>query len=273
MGGGPAMTARWVLVTGGAVRLGRKFCLAFARAGWDVICHYRQSVDEAQQTCAELRALGRQAHAVQADLGQPGAVARLFDEVLAAIGQAPDALVNNASLFEPDRDPQTQLTPELLAALLQVNLSAPLQLAGLLAQARGERGQDGDACAIHVLDQKVFNLNPDYFSYTVTKLALERAVALQAQALAPRVRVVGLAPGLMYQSGPQTPENFAAASQVNLLRRPIDPARVAQAAVFLAGNEAITGTTLSVDNGQQLVPLACDVMFLPPHPSSGGAAP
>jgi NAD(P)-dependent dehydrogenase (short-subunit alcohol dehydrogenase family) len=266
------MSARWVLVTGGAARLGREFCLAFARAGWDVVCHYRHSVDEAAQTCADVRALGRQAHAVQADLGQSGAEARLFDEVLALIGRAPDALVNNASQFEPDSDAQTRLTPELLTGLLQVNLAAPLQLTGLLARARAERGQGGDACAIHVLDQKVFNLNPDYFSYTVTKLALERAVALQAQALAPGLRVVGLAPGLMYLSGPQTPENFAAAGHVNLLTRPIEPARVAQAAVFLAGNDAITGTTLSVDNGQHLVPLACDVMFLPPHPGSGEAA-
>lgn len=266
------MSARWVLVTGGAARLGREFCLAFARAGWDVVCHYRHSATEAAQTCADVRALSRQAHAVQADLGQSGAVARLFDEVLAAIGRAPDALVNNASQFEPDSDAQTRLTPELLTGLLQVNLAAPLQLAGLLARARAAGGRGDDACAIHVLDQKVFNLNPDYFSYTVTKLALERAVALQAQALAPGLRVVGLAPGLMYLSGPQTPENFAAAGQVNLLTRPIEPARVAQAAVFLAGNDAITGTTLSVDNGQHLVPLACDVMFLPPHPGTGEAA-
>ena len=173
---------------------------------------------------------------------------------------------------EADADGEQHFSPASLAAQWQVNLSAPLQLASLLARTRAERAQDGDACVIHVLDQKVFNLNPDYFSYTVTKLALERAVALQAQALAPRVRVNGLAPGLLYLSGPQTPENFAAASQINLLRRPIEAERVAQAGVFLAGNDAITGTTLSVDNGQHLVPLACDVMFLPPHPASGGAA-
>jgi NAD(P)-dependent dehydrogenase (short-subunit alcohol dehydrogenase family) len=267
------MSERWVLVTGGALRLGREFCLAFARAGWNVICHYRHSADAAQQTCAELRALGRQAHALQADLAHTDAAARLFDDVLATIGRTPDALVNNASQFEPDSDPDTHLTPELLTGLLQLNLAVPLQLAGLLASARAARGQGGDACAIHVLDQKVFNLNPDYFSYTVTKLALERAVALQAQALAPRVRVVGLAPGLMYLSGPQTPENFAGASQLNLLARPIDPVRVAQAGVFLASNDAITGTTLSVDNGQHLVPLACDVMFLPPPPPTAGEAP
>lgn len=258
---------RWVLVTGGAVRLGREFCLAFARAGWNVLCQYRDSVEPAQQTCAEVRALGRRAEALRADLGRADAPARLFEDALAAVGRAPDALVNNASQFEPDGDAATALSPELLASLLQINLSAPLQLAGLLAAARAANGQGGDACAIHVLDQKVFNLNPDYFSYTVTKLALERAVALQAQALAPQLRVVGLSPGLMYLSGPQTPENFAAASRLNLLARPIEPARVAQAAVFLAGNDAITGTTLSVDNGQHLVPLARDVMFLPAQPA------
>jgi NAD(P)-dependent dehydrogenase (short-subunit alcohol dehydrogenase family) len=115
---------------------------------------------------------------------------------------------------------------------------------------------------IHILDQKVFNLNPDYFTYTLSKLALERAVALQAQALAPRVRVAGIAPGLMYLSGPQAADNFAAASRANLMRAPIDPVQVAQTAVFLAGNPCITGTTLCVDNGQHLVPTARDIMFV-----------
>ena len=114
---------------------------------------------------------------------------------------------------------------------------------------------------IHILDQKVYNLNPDYFSYTVTKLALERAVALQAQALAPRVRVCGVAPGLMYLSGPQTQENFDRASRVNLLKRATDPADVARSCLFLAQTKSIPGTTLSVDSGQHLVPLARDVMF------------
>ena len=114
---------------------------------------------------------------------------------------------------------------------------------------------------VHVLDQKVFNLNPDYFSYTVSKLALERAVALQAQALAPALRVCGVAPGLMFLSGPQTQDNFDRASRVNLLREPIDPAQVASTCLFLASNPCITGSTLCVDNGQHLVPLARDVMF------------
>lgn len=269
------MSERWVLVTGGALRLGREFCLAFARAGWNVICHYRHSADAAQQTCAELRALGRQAHALQADLAHTDAAARLFDDVLATIGRTPDALVNNASQFEPDSDPDTHLTPELLTGLLQLNLAVPLQLAGLLASARAARGQGGDACAIHVLDQKVFNLNPDYFSYTLSKLALERAVALQAQALAPRVRVCGIAPGLLYPSGPQSEDNFQRASRVNLLQGAIDPADVARTGVFLAENASITGITVAVDKGQHLVPLARDIMFVAEQlgPDASGTPP
>jgi NAD(P)-dependent dehydrogenase (short-subunit alcohol dehydrogenase family) len=115
---------------------------------------------------------------------------------------------------------------------------------------------------IHVLDQKVFNLNPDYFSYTLSKLALERAVSLQAQSLAPTLRINAVAPGLMYLSGPQTQDNFNRAASANLLREPINPADVASSVVFLANNASITGNTVRVDNGQHLVPLARDVMFV-----------
>ena len=113
-----------------------------------------------------------------------------------------------------------------------------------------------------MLDQKVLNLNPDYFSYTVSKLALERSVALQAQALAPQIRVCGVAPGLMFLSGPQTQANFDRSSQMNLLKHAIDPAQVAATCLFLANNTALTGVTLAVDNGQHLVPLSRDVMFV-----------
>ena len=124
------------------------------------------------------------------------------------------------------------------------------------------------ACVIHVLDQKVHNLNPDYFSYTVSKLALERSVALQAQALAPSVRVCGLSPGLSYLSGPQTQANFDQAARINLLQRPIDTQDIARTAVFIAENQSLTGTTVQVDNGQHLVPLSRDVMFAIQAPTS-----
>jgi NAD(P)-dependent dehydrogenase (short-subunit alcohol dehydrogenase family) len=144
---------------------------------------------------------------------------------------------------------------------LEVNLLAPLSLSAQMAQSLPPDAQPGDCSIIHLLDQKVFNLNPDYFSYTVSKLALERSVALQAQALAPALRVCGVAPGLMFISGPQTHDNFERAGKVNLMQTALDPQRVADTVLFLAQNPCITGVTLCVDNGQHLVPLQRDVMF------------
>ena len=248
-----------VLVTGGARRLGKAFCLAFARAGWNVVCHYQHSGEDALQTCEAVRALGRDAYAVPGDLGRPEAIEEMFSATVAALGQAPDAIVNNASAFEPDSG--VDFSPALLHTQMQVNLAAPLQLASLLARSISAATATAP-CVIHVLDQKVFNLNPDYFSYTLSKLALERAVALQAQALAPHVRVNGVAPGLIYVSGPQSDENFDRARSVNLLQSATDPADVARTAVFLAENPSITGVTIAVDKGQHLVPLAHDIMFV-----------
>lgn len=247
-----------VLVTGGAQRLGAEIVRQFAAAGWRVWCHYQRSADAARALQAELRAAGAQVDLVQADLAQSAEVQRMVDHIAQTSGPL-DCLVNNASLFEPDTGAAMDLSGT--RQQLEVNLIAPLALASLMAQQAAPKALPGQRSVVHILDQKVFNLNPDYFSYTVSKLALERSVALQAQALAP-LRVCGVAPGLMFLSGPQTQDNFDRASRVNLLREPIDPVQVAATCLFLAQNPCITGTTVCVDNGQHLVPLARDVMFL-----------
>lgn len=251
----------WVLITGGAHRLGREIALAFAKAGWSVLCHYRTSKDSAQKTRQEVQDAGADCLLVDKDLAQDNAAELLMDQCVQLTGQPPQCIVNNASIFEADDAPSA--TAEGLQRHFQVNTVTPLLLANALYNRvrQGSGVAHGTHCVINVLDQKVHNLNPDYFSYTVSKLALERSVALQAQALAPTVRVCGLSPGLMYLSGPQTQTNFDKASLVNLVQKRIDPADVAQGALFMAQNPSINGCTLRTDNGQHLIPLSRDVMW------------
>ncbi|MDO5653965.1 MAG: SDR family oxidoreductase [Brachymonas sp.] len=248
-----------VLVTGGAHRLGAVLCRTFAESGWRVLCHYHRSEAAAKALQQEQQQQGHALELVQADLADANARAALMAQATQRWGPV-HALVNNASLFLPDSGHNFAEAQAL--EQLRVNLLAPLDLARQLAQQHPTDAPAASACAIHILDQKVFNLDADYFSYTVSKLALERAVALQARALAPQLRVCGVAPGLMFESGPQNTQNFKVASLANLLRRPVEPADVARTCLFLAETPSITGTTICVDNGQHLVPLPRDIQFV-----------
>ena len=142
---------------------------------------------------------------------------------------------------------------------MRVNLSAPLLLARALHAATPDEGR---AVVVNLLDQKLYNLNPDFLSYTLSKAALQSATTMLAQALAPKLRVVGVAPGLTMQSGDQTQDGFEAAHRMTPLGRASRPEDIVAAALYLADAAGVTGTTLVVDGGQHLVPLPRDVMFL-----------
>ena len=248
-----------VLITGGAHRLGAMLCNAFAQSGWGVWCHFNNSEDEANSLCQTLRNKGFTAQVIQADLSDDTQRQRMMAHIESHSGSL-HCLINNASSFQPDT--ATSINAVSVRQQLETNLIAPITLSAMMAKSIPDDDRSGSRGIIHVLDQKIFNLNPDYYSYTVSKLALERTVELQAQALSPKLRVCGVAPGLMFLSGPQAQENFEVASRINLMRRATDPAQVAASCLFLAENPCITGVTLLVDNGQHLIPLPRDVMFV-----------
>lgn len=251
-----AQLAPVALVTGAARRIGRCIALTLAQRGWDVAVHYGASAAEAQTLVQEITALGRQAVALQCDLADQAAVRGLLPRAVAALGPV-TCLVNNASLFEEDR--ADSLSQGSLDRHMHTNLLAPL----LLAQALHAASADGrQACVINLLDQKLYNLNPDFLSYTLSKAALQCATTTLAQALAPKVRVVGVAPGISLVSGPQSAADFDLAHQMTPLGRASSPQDIADTVCFVAASPAITGTTILVDGGQHLIPLQRDVMFL-----------
>jgi len=106
---------------------------------------------------------------------------------------------------------------------------------------------------VNLLDQKLWNQNPDFFSYTLSKAALEAANTMLALALAPHVRVVGVAPGLTLTSNLLTDAQFQARHKMALLERSSTPADVAATVRFALDNGSITGTTLLVDGSQHLM--------------------
>ncbi|SHH38950.1 SDR family oxidoreductase [Massilia sp. CF038] len=244
------------LVTGAGKRLGREIALGLARAGWDVAVHYRHSRAEALDTVTEIEALGRRAVALACDLADEAQVRQLAAQAGAALGTL-GCVVNSASQFEYDS--AADFSPALLAAHMQANVAAPILLAQALHAATPPGSQ---AVVINLLDQKLYNLNPDYLSYTLSKAALHSATTMLAQALAPTVRVVGVAPGLTMVSGEQTEAGFAKAHQATPLGQSSRAGDIVDAVVYLAGARAVTGTTLLVDGGQHLMPLPRDVMFL-----------
>jgi NAD(P)-dependent dehydrogenase (short-subunit alcohol dehydrogenase family) len=246
-----------VLVTGGARRLGREIALELAAQGWDVAVHYGSSQADALATVQELRALGAEAAAFAADLADEAACRALVPAVLQHFGRL-RAVVNNAALFEYDD------VHSFGHALMERHWRSNVAAAVLLAQALHSHLEGGNdtGCVVNLLDQKLWNPNPDYLSYTLSKAALEAANTLLAQALAPRVRVCGVAPGVTLPSGPMDQAGFEAAHRLTPLQRSSTAGDIARAVRFMLESPAITGTTLLVDGGQHLSAQARDVMFL-----------
>jgi NAD(P)-dependent dehydrogenase (short-subunit alcohol dehydrogenase family) len=254
----PSPSRPVVLVTGGGRRIGRAIALELATHGFDIALHWRNSIDEAERTATELRALGARAQCFQADLADEAACRALVPQVVKSM-QRLDAVVNNASHFEYDN------AHSFSHAALDAHMRANTAPAVLLAHALAEhlKGCSEVGCVVNLSDQKLWNPNPDYLSYTLSKAALDAATTLLAMALAPQVRVVGVAPGVTLVSGTAMDDaDFARAHRMTPLGRSSTPEDVARTVRFAIESRAITGTTIVVDGGQHLAAQPRDVAFL-----------
>lgn len=247
-----------ILVTGGAQRVGAAFSRAFARAGWHVIIHYRSSGEAAEALAAELPS----AETIGTDLSEEGAPAQLVSDLAERLGDW-RCLVNSAAVFEPDD--LSAVAPATFHRAMEINALAPALLAqSYLAHARAPGGRR----VIQVTDQKLANPNPDFFSYTMSKHALDATIRMLAQtrdnggAARSEDRVYGLAPGAILASHDQSEDEAERSHLLNLRRRRTTPQDVAQAAVMLAQGDLASGETVFVDSGQHLLSQPRDVIYL-----------
>lgn len=247
------------LVTGGAKRIGKAICLELARKGYDIVVHYGNSHEEAVATQAACRLNGaRRAFVIQCDLSDKAARSELISKAVEMAGPI-ELLVNSASMFEYD-EAQTY-TPQALDLHIQTNFLAPVDLTMGLYTATQASNLIQQAHVVSLLDQKVFNLNTDYMTYTLAKLANHASIRYLAQCCAPHLRVNAVAPGLTDISGNMNAQDFERAHRIAALGRSSTGRDIAQAILMLDSATAITGQTIVVDGGQHLVPRARDVAF------------
>lgn len=241
---------RTAIVTGGARRIGESLVRALAADGWTLLIHCNHSLREAEVLAEQLGS----AAVVQADLAEPDAA----DRIMAALDglPAPSLLVNNASRF--DHDDAGGFTVRSWDLHQAVNLRAP----ALLSQAFARRVGQGRGLIVNLLDAKLSQPNPDFFSYTLSKMGLAALTELCARAYAPGIRVCGIAPSVTLVSGPQSRENFEAVHSLNALRRGVRVEEIVAALRFIVGTPTLTGQTITLDGGQRFLALPRDVQFL-----------
>jgi len=236
-----------VLVTGAAKRLGRAIALHLADSGWSVAVHYNNSQAEAEETVAALHLKGVHAAAINADLTLEDDTERLIARARLAVGPL-TALVNNASVFE--NDTIATMTRQSWDKHIEANLRAPLVLSRDFAEQLPE-GQEG--AIVNLLDQRLLKPNPQFLSYGVSRAGLHWLTVTLAQALGPRIRVNGVAPGPTLRNERQSEAHFKRQWESTILGRGAMPEDVSRAVSYLIEARAVTGQMIAVDGGQHLI--------------------
>lgn len=243
-----------ILITGAAKRIGRQLALDLAAAGNDIVIHCNTSRDAAEDVAAEIRAKGRKAFIVAGDLSHPDVPERLIADAVNGAGPV-TVLINNASVFEPDN--VGEITLDSWAGHLDTNLRAPIMLSQAFAR---QLPKERHGNIINIIDQRVWKLNPRFFSYTMSKTGLWTATRTLAQALAPHIRVNAIGPGPALPSVRMDQAEFDKQARLTLLGRGTSPKEISEAANFILSQPALTGQMIALDGGQHLVWQTPDVV-------------
>jgi len=252
------------LVTGAGGRLGRAMAVYLGTRGYDVAVHYATSAAGAKETAATIRAGGRQAVTLQADLLDESVTQGLLHRAADALGGPVTVLINNASVFEYDN--LATATRTSWDRHLESNLRAPFVLTqALAAQVPDPLTDDGgepvaQGLIVNMIDQRVLKPTPEFASYTIAKMALWALTRTAAQGLAPRVRVNAIGPGPTVRGARQTPAHFAAQRAATILQRGADPGDICAALGYFLDAKAVTGQLICPDGGQHLAWRTPDVL-------------
>lgn len=245
-----------ILVTGAAKRLGQGFLEQFLENGWDGILHYHRAEREAHALQEKWQKRGRTLDLICADLSDKDQVTEIFGEIFTKWHV--DCVINSASVF--DHDTPNSMDEKIFETAIAVNLKAPTRIAELYHHAFIY--QDKPGCVINILDNKLYSINPDHYSYTMAKSALMAATQMMAMAYAPQIRVCGLAPGMTFPMVGQSEADFIKARARNPLAYAIPASDVSRAAYFIAETVGFNGQVLTVDAGQSLMGHQRDVSYL-----------
>ncbi|KFI31356.1 short-chain dehydrogenase [Haematobacter massiliensis] len=244
------------LVTGAGKRIGREMALYLGQRGYEVAVHYSASANGADEVVRQIREAGGQAVALQADLLSAAETESLVPRAVDMLGGALTLLVNNASIFEYDT--LASATAESWDRHIGSNLRAPFFLTQAFAAQAPQAGKDdrGEAVAqalvVNIIDQRVEKLTPEFMTYTIAKMGLWAFTRTAAQALAPMIRVNGIAPGPTLRGARQDDEHYRRQRAATILERGADPSDITAALGYLIEARSVTGQLLFVDGGQRL---------------------
>lgn len=241
-----AAMAEVALVTGGARQIGRAIVEKLGEAGYAVAIHHGGSLEDAEALARKLEAAGARTCVLGADLVDPAEVATLIPAAEAALGPV-TLLVNNAASFIADD--VRSLDIATWNRQFSINLRAPSQLVGIMAE---RLPADAKGAVVNIVDQRVWKLTPQYYSYTLTKAALLTATQTLAQALAPRIRVNAVGPGPTFPNAYDGADRLEQEAAGTLLGHRVVPDEIAEAVLYLARASSVTGQMIAVDAGQHL---------------------